>query len=91
MNWREEHKRKISKFPEDIRIAHEHCSYHRDEFEGSEVCGCFYCCSIFQPGEIKDWIDENSEGIGQCALCPHCGIDSIIGSLSGYPIEKKFL
>ena len=91
MNWQEEHKLRISQFPDDIRKAHEHSSNHRREIEGSDICGCFYCCCAFKPSEIKDWIDENSEGIGQCALCPRCGIDSVIGSLSGFPIEEKFL
>lgn len=64
---------------------------HRREIEGSDVCGCFYCCSIFSPHEIAEWIDEDAEGVGQSALCPNCGIDSVIGSLSGFPIEEAFL
>lgn len=40
---------------------------------------------------ITEWVDENAEDIGQCALCPHCGIDSVIGSLSGFPIDEAFL
>ncbi len=91
MNWQEEHKSKISQFPDAIREAHKHSSSHRREIEGSDICGCFYCCSIFQPSEIKDWIDEDKDGVGQCALCPRCGIDSVIGSLSGFPIEELFL
>lgn len=56
----------------------------------SERCGCFYCGVIFEPSEIKDWVDE-WEGLGQTALCPHCGIDSVMGSESGYPITEEFL
>ncbi len=67
MNWQNEHKMKAAQFPEAIRNAHTHSSKHRVEIEGSEVCGCFYCCCIFHPSEIKDWVDENAEGIGQCA------------------------
>jgi hypothetical protein len=59
--------------------------------EGSDICGCFYCCCTFRPSEIKDWVDENAEGIGQCALCPHYGIDSVIGSRSGFLIDEAFL
>lgn len=57
---------------------------------GSERCGCFYCGVIFEPSEIKNWVDE-WEGVGQTALCPHCGIDSVIGAESGYPITEEFL
>jgi hypothetical protein len=32
--------------------------------------------------------DENEE---KMAFCPYCGIDSVIGSKSGFPITKIFL
>ena len=74
----------------DHICAHKHCSDHREEVIRSETCGCFYCLSIFQPNEIKEWIDRG-EGIGQTAMCPKCGIDSVIGSSSSFPITKEFL
>jgi len=70
--------------------AHEHCSYHREEIMRSEACGCFYCLAIFRPDEIDIWIDDKDD-VGQTALCPRCGIDSVIGSASGFPISKEFL
>ena len=66
--------------------AHKHSSKHREELNQSEECGCFNCISIYPPTEIKHWIDN-----GQTALCPHCDIDSVIGSKSGYPITEDFL
>jgi hypothetical protein len=75
--------------PDYIR-AHRHSSRHRQEILASEQCGCFYCCSIFPPQVIKDWTDE-WEGEGQTAICPLCGIDSVIASESGYPVTKVFL
>ncbi len=58
----------------------------------SSLCGCFDCLWMFQPTEIKEWVDESVlDGKGQTALCPKCGIDSVIGSESGYPITKEFL
>jgi hypothetical protein len=66
--------------------AHKHSSNHRKIVLDSEKCGCFYCLSIFTPDAIKEWSDE-----GQTALCPHCGIDSIIGSGSGFIISVTFL
>lgn len=91
MNWQYDHQRRISKFPEAVRQAHTHSSNHRRELEGSDTCGCFYCCRIFSPDAITEWVDEDANGIGQCALCPKCGIDSVIGSSSGFPIEEAFL
>lgn len=57
-----------------------------------KVCGCFYCLTIFSPEEIDDWlIDDNDADRLGTAICPHCGIDSVIGESSGYPITKEFL
>ena len=67
--------------------AHKHSSRHREEVLSSEIAGCFYCLETFAPADIVDWIDENDS----CALCPKCGIDSVIGSASGYPIDRAFL
>ena len=75
--------------PDEIR-AHRHSSRHRQEILASEKCGCFYCCRIFPPSEIGEWVDE-WEGVGQTAICPHCGIDSVIGSESGYVITPELL
>ena len=76
--------------PDRIR-AHRHSSHHREEvLSNSEQCGCFYCCEIFSPALITDWVDE-FEGQGNTAVCPKCGIDSVIGSESGYPITDEFL
>ena len=67
--------------------AHAHSSNHHAELEASEIAGCFYCCQTYEPSAIDEWIDD-----GQCAMCPKCGIDAVIGSASGYPItDKKFL
>lgn len=71
--------------------AHAHSSNHRAEILASTLCGCFYCCAMFPPGEIADWVDEDSQGEGQTALCPRCGIDSVIGDKSGCEISECFL
>jgi hypothetical protein len=71
---------------EDHISAHEWSSYHRETLRESYVCGCFYCLDVFPPNEIGDWTDDDDT-----ALCPKSGIDSVIGSVSGYPIEREFL
>lgn len=71
----------------DYIAAHKHCTRHRREIEGSEICGCFFCLAIFSPQSITMWLNE---GDGT-AMCPECGIDSVIGSASGYPITHEFL
>jgi len=71
----------------DYIEAHRFCGNHKEKLLQDEKCGCFYCCTIFSPTEIEDWIDNASN----TALCPYCGIDSVIGESSGFPITKEFL
>ncbi len=66
--------------------AHKYSSRHRHSLMKSDLSGCFYCLAIFNPSKIVDWTDE-----GTTALCPKCGIDSVIGSASGFPIQTEFL
>lgn len=69
----------------DVISAHKHSSEHYTEIMASDICGCFYFFSIFKPVEIEEWVVED------CAICPKCNIDSVIGAKSGYPITKDFL
>lgn len=43
------------------------------------------------PSEISEWIYELDEGEEVTAICPHCGIDAVIGESSGFPITPDFL
>lgn len=70
----------------DIIAAHKYSSKHREELLKVSNCGYFYCFEIFHPYDIEEWVDE-----GQTAICPHCGIDSIIGENSGYELTMDFL
>ena len=74
----------------DFISAHRHSIGHRDEVLASATCGCFFCCETFPPSEVTEWTDE-SDDVGQTALCPRCGIDSVIGAASGYPLTPEFL
>lgn len=40
------------------------------------------------PKEIKEWLEDEPEWT---AVCPYCGIDSIIGESITYPLTKEFL
>lgn len=72
---------------DDIVLAHRYCTNNKKELQKDKKCGCFYCLKIYNPKKIFNWI---MEGNGT-ALCPFCGIDSVIGESSGYPIETDFL
>ncbi len=65
--------------------AHKHCANHEDEITRSTACGCFYCLAVFAPAEIEDWVDDEP----RTALCPRCGIDSVIGDASSFPVKEE--
>lgn len=58
--------------------------------ETSAVGGCFYCQRTFSTNAIADWVDEDNAA-GATALCPHCGIDSVIPELADYPLTPDLL
>jgi len=72
--------------PNTLIAAHRHSANHRPEVGSSKECGCFYCLTVFPPAAISEWCDEEST-----ALCPKCGVDSVIGDASGYSIDEGFL
>lgn len=64
---------------------------NREVLARSETAGCFRCKKMFDPSEVEEWTDTDSNGVGQTALCPKCGMDSVLGSASGFPINAEFL
>lgn len=76
----------------DVYQAHSMSNNNKPELEWNQLCGCFCCVKIFRSSEIDDWIihDNPADWRGR-ALCPYCGIDSVIGESSGYPITEEFL
>jgi hypothetical protein len=82
--------------PEDHISAHDWSKANRQTLMDSNLCGCFCCLDVFLSSEIEEWIEnetsEIEEGItDDTAFCPNCGIDSVIGSVSGYPIDRESL
>ena len=70
-----------------LELAHKYSINNKPQLLKDSVCGCFYCLEIFNPSIIEDWVEDTCG----TALCPFCGIDSIIGKSSGFPIMKEFL
>jgi hypothetical protein len=59
---------------------HRHTRANQEELEASEACGCIACERIYFPSEIVRWLEDGT------AVCPHCGVDAVVGSASGIPI-----
>ncbi len=71
----------------DYIDAHKYSSNHKEELTEDKVCGCFYCLSIFETKEIGEWCSD----ITGTAICPYCGVDTVLGESSGYPMTLEFL
>jgi len=73
-----------------FRYAHQFCEASVKEIHHkAHVCGCFYCCSIFNPKETKE--DNGYEIIPNVTFCPCCHTDSVIYDAPGVPITEEFL
>jgi len=64
---------------------HRHTRANLAELEESEACGCIACERIYFPSEVVGWLPDGT------ALCPHCGVDAVVGSASGIPITPGVL
>lgn len=73
-------------FAQIYKAAHNHARFNRDEIAESVQCGCFFCRAIFDAKTPMEFVEDN-----RTALCPNCGIDSVIGDKAGYQITNEFL
>ena len=83
--------------PELERIHDSGSSHNRYAISGSALAGCYYCCKIWEPAgtKIAEFCDIDTEapdGLGNAtALCPFCGIDSVLASIDVHPITMELL
>jgi hypothetical protein len=80
----------------DQESLHRFSTRNRDQLAKSQQAGCFYCCAIFAPSEVEDWVDgpmvetgDTQDGV--TALCPRCGIDSVLPEIPGVPVTPALL
>lgn len=65
--------------------------YNQTELMNAPICGCFYCCSIFPPSEIKEWVGNAMRGLDQTAVCPHCGTQNVIAPKPTFTLSPDAL
>ena len=56
-----------------VLILHKKSYGNRAEVERLPRVACFFCVRYFDPNEMTEWTDG-----GITAMCPQCGIDSVI-------------
>ena len=72
----------------DLRELHKKSYANKSRLKDAKQCGCFYCIKIFDVEQIEDWsLDDPDE----TALCPFCGIDSVIGDNEGVVLTEELL
>ena len=84
----------VVKMSDDLLLkAHHYSSGNMPLLEKAELCGCFYCLKIFSPQEITEYLQDDNITIDKdgTALCPYCGVDSVIPQNDDYPLSEKFL
>lgn len=74
-----------------LNACHSHSSNNRSEIERSSSCHCFFCRGSFAASGIQKWIRPRGTATEDTALCPLCGVDSVIGDASGYEMTPAFL
>jgi hypothetical protein len=80
----------------DFDSLHRYSSNNRELLSKSDLAGCFYCGSIFSPREIQDWVDGKQVESGDLedgvtALCPRCGIDSVLPATAAITLTEELL
>jgi hypothetical protein len=66
-----------------LEALHRLTIHNRTKIESVDRCACFYCKKYFAPSEIEEWVD----GAEDTAVCPFCGIDSVLPEEQAEPLE----
>lgn len=65
---------------------HAYSSNNKELIEKSEYCHCFHCKKKFNSKEVDQYLE-----IENTALCPHCGIDSVIPDCIDETIDNELI
>lgn len=72
-------------YDEYVEIS-KHSIRNKKEILNSNIVCCYYCKTIYNACDQYSYINDGDE---DTALCIKCGVDSIIGDASTYPISDR--
>jgi hypothetical protein len=73
--------------------ARTHSYLNLEEVKKSVLVGCYYCKRVYAAQELGDsdcLSCREDMVIEPTVFCKYCGIDSVIGSASGYPVSSSW-
>ena len=73
-----------------LQRAHKASIFNRKLVASSSRCGCFYCLASYPTTEVVDWCDPRPMP-DWTALCPLCGMDSVLPDAAGFELTAPFL
>ncbi len=73
-----------------LEALHKLSSRNRDLIEGTRHCGCFFCLETFEASAVTEWTPEPNGG-DVTALCPKCGVDSVLPAREGAKVDREIL
>lgn len=73
-----------------MKDAAKHSRSNRSEIEASGLCACYCCESTVPAKDVCEWTPSKGS-LEECAVCPTCGCDSLIGDASGIELDPAFL
>ena len=79
-------KRKLLTDKSSYSIAHKNTHSNMNNLFIKQKCVCIYCEKSF----VSDQITQVVNYYPGTALCPYCGIDAVIGEVSGFELNEEF-
>ena len=65
-----------------LKAVYSHSIRNEESILKSDFCGCFHCISIFPVADVKSSAMMVEKDGCKTAICPICGIDSVLGDAS---------
>lgn len=69
-----------------LKAAIGYATANRDKLKISKYAACYYCKQIYPASEVVEFCDSETT-----ALCPKCGIDSVLSDQSPYEFKIEVL